>query len=571
MKAIAKILLLLLCVSLLCLPASAVSGANSVETTAVVEPDGSCYVTLRFQLRLEQEEKLTLPLPAQAKEVRLNGRLRTPTQQGSQTVLELPRLSAGVHTVEISFRLAGVVTEKSGVLLAEVPLLTGFSYPVESFSCTVTLPAAPVEQPSLISGYYGETIASQMQVQVRDNVISCSSTAPLKDRETLVIQCRGDKQMFPDFSARQSLLGGWESAIVILLAVGFVYYLVALLPVIPRRIRSFSPPDGLAAGDLGTCLTGCGMDLTMMVFSWAQLGYLTIETDGRTKVWLCRRMEMGTERSDFENKCFRTLFGQRQTVDGSSLHYALLCRKMAAKSPLLRQIYRSRSGNPRIVGALGIAAGVCSGVLLSQGVYTAGVGTVFLALAMALLCGLLSAGIQSGSRCIPLGNKMPIWLGFLCAGLWVFLGYLMNNLTLALVMVLCQGITGLAAALGGRRSEAGQQYVAQIRGLRHHLTRSSVFEMQQCLEKNPAYFFDLMPYALALGVEKPFARRFGKAAVPECSFLEAPVRSNLTPYQWACLLRHVADCLNRRQRRLKLEQLFPQTEKRAKPIEKKDE
>lgn len=561
MKFLSKIVLLLLCLSLLALPVSAISGAQSVKSSATVAEDGSCYVVLRFQLRLEQAEKLTLPLPAQAKEIRLNGRYKTPIDQGSQLLLQLPKMAAGTHTVEVSFRLNNAVSEKSGALWLEIPLLTGFSYPVEKFSFSVTLPHELKEQPTFSSGYYLESIASSLDVRIQGNTVYGTSKVALKDRETLTLRYRGDRQMFPRVSTRQPLLGGWETVAVILLAVAAVYYLVALLPIIPRRIRSFSPPDGLAAGDLGTCLTGCGMDLTMMVFSWAQLGYLTIETEGRGRVYLLRRMEMGSERSAFENKCFRALFGQRQRIDGQGLHYALLYRKMAAKSPLLGQIYRSFTGNPRIVGFLGICAAACSGVVLSQGVYTAGVGTVLLALLLAILCALLSFGIQFGSRCIPLGNKWPIWGGLLCAGAWVALGDWMNSLMPAAVMVAMEGCIGFAAAIGGRRSEAGQQYVAQIRGLRHHLTRSSVFEMQQCLERNPNYFFELMPYALALGVEKPFARRFGKVKVAECSYLDAPIRGELTPYQWAVLLRHVADRLNRRQRRLRWEQLLQQTEK----------
>lgn len=565
MRSLCKIMLLMICVLALCMSVSAVSGVDSAQATATVDSDGETHVTLRFQLRLEQEERLELPLPPDAENVRLNGKYRTPTAQGGRLVLALPKLGAGVHTVEVSFSLQNAVTEKSGVLWLEVPLLTGFSYPVERFSFSVTLPTEPKEQPSFTSGYYGEGIASSMDVQVQGTTVTGACTVPLKDRETLALTCRGDREMFPRFSAARPLLGGWETAIAVLIAVAAVYYLAALLPMIPRRIRSFSPPDGLAAGDLGTCLTGCGMDLTMMVFSWAQLGYLTIETDGRGRVRLRKRMEMDSERSSFENKCFRALFGRGQYVDGRGMHYALLCRKMAGKSPLLRQIYRSRSGNPRIIRVLGIAAGACSGVLLSRGVYTAGAGTVFLALGMALVGGLLSLGIQSGGRCIPLGNKLPLWMGIGCGALWIFLGALMNHVGLAALMVFYESLTGLLAAVGGRRSEAGQQYVAQIRGLRHHLTRASVFDMQQCLEKNPAYFFELMPYALALGVEKPFARRFGKVTVAECSYMTAPVEGGLTPAQWASLLRQVADLLNRRQRRLKYEQLLQSAENMVKP------
>ncbi len=559
MRHFEKLILILLCIALLTVPAAAASAAESVRADAVVESDGSCQVTVRLQLRLEQGEKLVLPLPDGARDVRLDGKYKTPTQQGARLVLALPELGAGVHTVEVSFRLDSILSVKNGVLWLEVPLLSGFSYPVERFAFSVRFPAAVPESPGFTSGYYGQDILSSMETAVQGSTLSGSCTKPLKDHETLTLTCRVNREDFPAYSEKAGLLGPWELTMAVLMAVAAVYYLFALMPSIPKKIRSFSPPEGLSAGDLGTCLTGCGMDLTMMVFSWAQLGYLDIEIDNRGRVWLHKRMEMGSERPNLEIRCFQVLFRQ-PTVDGASLHYARLCRKMATKSWLLKQIYRSRSGNPQIVRLLSVAAGALSGVLLSRGVYTAGAGTVLLAIAMVLVCGVLSWAIQAGSRCIPLGNKLPIWLGALCGGLWLGLGLLMQNPVLAGLMVVYEGITGLAAAVGGRRSEAGKHYLSQIRGLRVHLTRASVFDMQQCQEKNPNYFFELMPYALALGVEKPFARRFGKVKLAECSYLTAPVRGALTPLQWAAVLRQAADKLNRRQRRLKYEQLLQQAE-----------
>ena len=560
MKKVFTCILILLCVALLAVPAWATPGADSVRTDVVVDADGGCLITMRFQLRLEQEEKLEIPLPLEASDVRLNGKYRTPTQQGSRMVLTLPKMGAGVHTVEISYRLDSVVTEKSGALVLDVPLLTGFAYPVDQFSFSISFPSEVTQNPGFTSGYYGESILSSMNFTLQGNIIYGNCQEKLKDHETLNLTYRGDRTMFSRYVSEQPLLGFWEAVMAFLMAGAAIYYLVALLPIIPRKIRSFSPPEGLTAGDLGTCLTGCGMDLTMMVFSWAQMGYLNIEMDRHGHVYLCKRMEMGSERPNMEIRCFDLLFRQSNRVDGMGLHYAMLCRKMATKSHLLRQIYRSRSGNPRIVRVLSVAAGACSGVLLSRGIYTAGAGTVFLALGLVIACGALSWGIQSGSKCLPLGNKLPIWMGCGCGVLWMVLGWLLNNSMLAAFMVTYELCAGLFAAVGGRRSEEGQHYVAQIRGLRSHLTRVSVFDMQQCLERNPAYFFDLMPYALALGVEKPFARRFGKVQIAECSYLTAPVRGEPTPAQWASILRQVADRLNRRQRRLRYEQLFQQAE-----------
>ena len=49
----------------------------------------------------------------------------------------------------------------------------------------------------------------------------------------------------------------------------------------------------------GSRLTFTGADLTMMVFSWAQLGYLVIHLDDNGRVMLHKRMDMGNERSSF--------------------------------------------------------------------------------------------------------------------------------------------------------------------------------------------------------------------------------------------------------------------------------
>ena len=555
MKLFSKILILLLCMALLCVPVAA-SSVQSAKSSASVKSDGSCAVTLRLQVRLDQVQKLSFPLPKNAENVRLDGKLKTPSAQSEQLILQLPEMGAGVHTVEVSFEISNAVTEKNGLLNLEVPLLTGFELGVENFSFTVDLPQEVTGQPSFSSGYYGQEIEKKLDIKVKGNTISGSSTGALLGQERLVLQYRADSQMFPDYSSKTSLLGSWGTVIALLVVAGIVYYVVALMPSFPRKVRTFSPPEGLAAGDLGTCLTGCGMDLTMMVFSWAQLGYLVINMDRRGRVLLQKRMDMGSERSDFEIRCFQKLFGGRQTVDGTGLHYALLYRKMANKSPLLRQIYRSRSGNPQIFRALAVAAGACSGVLLSTRVYTAGAGTVLLAIALAVLCGYLSHFIQSGGRCVTLGNKQPLFTGALCGGIWIVLGLLMGDPLLAVGMVLYESLTGLAAAVGGRRSEVGRQYVAQIRGLQAHLTRGSIFDMQQCLEKNPSYFFELMPYALALGVENRFARRFGKIKLAECDYLLTPDSSAMTPAQWAVLLRQVADCLNRRQKKLQYERIL---------------
>ena len=143
----------------------------------------------------------------------------------------------------------------------------------------------------------------------------------------------------------------------------------------------------------------------MMVFTWAQLGYLLIRMEPGGGVLLCRQMEMGNERSGFEVRVFQSLFNRRSTVDGTGLHYAKLYRKVARQSPLLPQQFKKKSGNPLVFRVLVCAAGTLSGVKLGLAMSAQPVVQVLLAILVCLLCGVFSYLIQSGGKCLHLRDK----------------------------------------------------------------------------------------------------------------------------------------------------------------------
>lgn len=559
MKRLSGIFVLLFIVSVFfaALPvcaAAAVGRVTDAQSDVTVAADGAAKVSVTLTVEAQQGGTLSLPVPRNAKNVRLNGHLKSPKASGSRMLLKA-KLSKGTQTLTYGFTLENAVTRQGEILLLQVPLLTGIPLQIEDFSFEVTFPNDLQRQPAFTS-FAGEQTGELLDIRTDGNRISGTASGRLMDSLDLTLQYKGNSEMFPRYTDAGSGLFSWENAVIALAAVSLIYYLLALFPAFPKKIRSFCPPEGLTAGDVGTCLTGCGMDLTLTVFSWADMGYLTIEMDRRGRVLLHKRMEMGSERPEFENRAFDKLFSRRDSVDGSSLHYALLCRKLAKKSHLLRHIYKSRSGNPLLIRYLTVAAGACSGIALSQKVYTAGLGTVLLALLLGILCAVLSDRVYAGSRYFRLGNKRPLLMGLVCGGAWIGLGALCADALGAAAVVGYVLLIGTLAAVGGRRSETGRQYQAQVRGLRSHLTRCSVFDIQNCQAQDPNYFFSLMPYALALGVEGRFARRFGKESIAACGYLTVPAAEKLTPQQWAALLRQVERRLDRRQSRLTYERML---------------
>lgn len=538
---------------LLALPISAMAAteATHLQSAANVAQDGSCSVTLTVGLHLDAAQSdLTFPLPPEAQEVLLNNMPATVVAGAHQVQVALPDLNAGDYSFTISYRLEDVVQQQDDATVVCIPLLSGFAYPIQAMEFTVALPEDITAPPSFVSGYHQADIASAISYTLSGNTLRASLIQPLKDHETLVLTLPAEDGMFPFAVIIDPLVDGWDGAVLLCAVLAVLYYMLTLMPRIYRPIRCFNVPDGISAGEVGTCLTGAGVDLSLMVITWAQLGYVELDLRNKTQVILRKQMEMGNERSRLELQAFQTLFGKRNVVDGSGLRYARLCRKMSLQAPMIRHYFKPNSGRPGIFRFLSGAAGILSGVKL--GLAFAGNSNYRVAAAIfaCLLCGLFSYLIQSGGKCLPLRNKMPLLTALISAALWVMLGAFAGRISSVLPIVIFELVAGIAIAFGGRRSELGKHSLAQIQGLRHYMVSVNTFDLQQRLHANPNYFYELAPYALALGVDKRFARRFGKTPLPGHSFLHTSYTQTITAAQWAARLRQVVDALNAGQKRL---------------------
>jgi hypothetical protein len=557
MKKILLVITLLFCTVIFASPVSAQNTVEQIRSEASVNPDGSCAVTLTASLSLDEpSHDLTFPIPSCSTDVTVNGAAVTPSFNGRAAQVSLQSVTggmAGQHTVVLTYRLSGIVsTEKDGTMLMSLPILSGFSYPIRNLTVTVTLPGAVSVQPSFISGYYNTNTTSLLYTSVNGNRITVVSSEVLKDHETLTMTLPVSEELFPQTAATARVLGIMDLAILGVVLLAIAYFCLALMPKFPEKILRPTAPDGITAGDLSLWLTGRGVDLSMLVVTWAQLGYLRIQVEDSGRVLLHKRMEMGNERSVFENRCYKNLFGRRRIVDGTGYHYAELVRSVSKKSPQVKEVYQSNSGNPYIFRGLCALAALLSGISLA-GAFAA--YSTFLRILLAVLTTVMALFIQSGIRSLALRNKLPLWIGLGCCALWLILGIWSGEWLTAILMILFQSLAGLAITYGGKRTYLGQTALTQILGLRKYMRSVSKQELQRMLKANPGYFHALAPYALALGIDKAFARRFGRLRLPECSYLISGTRTQMTAAEWAALLRTTVETLDAKAMRLPFERL----------------
>lgn len=539
------------------LPALAAPQIDAVKNDSEFKTDGSCLVTLTLMLQLKGDEgHIDIPLPAKAKDVTVpSAQSHSLSLSEDQQLLRLEVSGSGSRQITVQYMLKGLLTSKKSVTYLTLPILSGLAYPVTYFDFSVKLPEKVTTQPTFESGYHHQNVDEILEFKFDGQTLTGKSKTALKDRETLTMTLEVPKDFFRDAPRRFPVPDAWDLVMYLIVALAAVYFLLTLLPKFTGGKRCYTAPEGITAGDVGTCLTGCGTDLTMLVLSWAQMGYILIELDHKNRVTLHKRMDMGNERGSHEVRWFKSLFGQRTMVDADSYHYAKLCRKLATKSPLRSQLYHRRSGNPVIFRGICMMAGIISGLQVGLSIGASAGAKTLLGMLLAILCGAFSYFIQAGGKYLPLREKTPLWTAFGCGAAWMALGLLTGELHQAFPMVIFQFIAGICAAYGGKRSDTGLRYLSQIRGLRRQMTTAANFDLQQLLQQNPNYFYELAPYALALGVDRIFARRFGKLSLPEESYLLCGAAREMTAAQWAARLRKAADVLNQRQKRLPYEQL----------------
>lgn len=541
-----RVWLLLLCCVVLTLAGPGVLAANSLSSSAEVEADGSCQMTVQLELALDKPvQKLVIPLGAGAANASVNGSpVKVRKVDGTPSVvLEQEAGYTGVQTLTVRYTLRDCVGPRTEWKLRLPILPEGLDYPIEKLTFQVTLPGAFSQTPIFSSGYYGEDIDNYMTISMAENGISGSVDVALRDRETLTMTMDTDPALFPRRGETGATLRFDRLAMAFCALAALLYWVLRLRWRPVRVVPQTQVPVGVGAGEIGSRLKAQGPDLALMAVTWAQMGYITIHVSQERDVTLHKRMDMGNERSGYENKVFQAVFGRSQLVDAGGLRFQRLRAQVDASRPRMRGQFARRSGNPFWMRFLGSAAGLFAGV---------GVGDLLLpvmparVLPLALFAAAGAAGawlVQSGPRGFLSWNRRPALVSGGVAAGYLLLGLLAGCGGMVFLCCLLQFVVGGLVVFGGQRSDAGRQTVQSILGLRRYLKTVDRKQLRRILSRNPGYYYDMAPYALALGVDRRFAGRFETIRHPACPWLVTDFPQGNRAEVWYPLLREITSIL----------------------------
>ncbi len=562
------VMAVLLLSGVLCLTVSAETAASRVDIYATVNAEGGCIMEMNVNLRLESAvEDMTFPLPLEAQEITLNGSAVSSTRSATATLVNISRISNGYigeAPMRFNFTIPEAVkvqmdekTKKKSLVLT-VPMLSGFEYPVENLSFILNMPGSEFENLPLFTSIYRQSsFMSDLDWKIVGNQIIGNSKKTLNDREGVTMTMVVDEDMFPTVSTYVRDGNPELPWIIGFFGLALVYWILTLRTWPLRRIKTSTAIEGVTAGEMGCRLTLSGGDLTMMVFTWAQLGYVMISLEESGRVMLHKRMDMGNERGPFENSVYRQLFGSRRMVDATGLGYARLCRKIARIVPQERNMYRGNSGNMKIFRALGCMSQIFCGICVAMNMTDIMVLAVIMSVILSVF-GMVSAWlIQDVAYRTHLRGKVPVLIGLICMVIWILLGLLCEQVWIPLGCCLGQWILGYFAAYGGRRSDLGRHDSGQVLGLRSFLKHLPRSDIDRLLKNDPDFFFNMAPYALALGIINPYARVFGRRKMGQCPYLVTRVTGSRTAEEWGHMMADIADLMDMKARQMQIEKWLP--------------
>ncbi len=543
-----RLFMILLCCFALACPVLAENSITQMQTAVNITAQGDCQATISAVLHLDGTgSDISLLLPEGAKDVTVNG-VELKPKANMVSLNDTYVGQTGDFSLNVRYLVAHTVHAQNDVLMLQAPMLPGFPYPIEAMNFTVTLPGPVSTQPAFTSGYHPDSVESDLSYTVNGATISGTITEPLRDHETMNLTMEVSEELFPQkYQLPSTVTFDWIG-FGVCVALALLYWALTMAGPPVHRIRQTVPPAGLSAGELGNRLVRAPADLTMMVLTWAQLGYLIIQMDGE-QVILYKKMDMGNERSAFESHWYRILFRRRTRENTGALRYAQLCKKVAASSPSGRELYRKSTGNPWLLRALAVLGAVFCGLGIGDQLTAHPIWRLVWMAIFAVLSGLGAWHIQAGAYSLHLRKQAHTWLALLATGIFIGLGLLGRQPVFALAAVVLSWLSGLAAAYTGHRSQLGQQTAGEILGLRYHLSHVSPQKLHRILHWNPNYFYDLAPYALALGVDRRFARSMGQDHLPPCGWFITELDTPRSAEEWFQLLRQAVDTMNQNDRR----------------------
>ena len=425
-----------------------------------------------------------------------------------------------------------------------------------SFSVTFPYPLGK-DRIWVTSGAYGSRALQPFSLSPDGRTVS-GSFRDLPPGEGITLRAEMDEGYFDtavrpsDYTAPAFMLS--LSASIVMLAVSAaVWYAKGRPGRIIAPVR-FDPPEGLSPMDAGYAYDGrlSDSDAAAMLIWWADRGYVSIQDSGGDDFVFTRLRQLPPDAPEAEAALFSAFFRSSGSVSPDTLRVngfasAMQRVRKAEVDAFSGEKSLSDPGavrlRKRMLGLLIIPAAIIPVLLcLPMPEITAfALVPAFMAYLM-----LRSFSLQN-AKAIALSGLRPS----MAAGPLLFLLFLVFFMSAALsgtygmaraaiassLFLLSLALSVLLSSLIDRRSRYGDSVMMQVLGYREFIDKVERDRIEKLSKEDPEFFYHVLSYAMALGLEREWTEAFRGITVPPASWYDCPPGSGIYglssfPHRW---------------------------------------
>ena len=308
-------------------------------------------------------------------------------------------------------------------------------------------------------------------------------------------------------------------------------------------VVEFYPPDHVNCAEAAWSYFGNSYlsDFSSLIVSWADRGFLTIEEKADKSIWLHRLMVEPMPAPAYEQELFKDMFacGDESQVSVGQLsdrfykaitkaHKGMLTNEQTTSPNYdTSNVKLSKWMNRLTWLALLGPIYYCLRVALFGNRQLAIYGLIIIILAVFFL--------QPGDKIpkkekyrrrrttvanggYPLGPEHVQSFFFwrlLFFGIFIISSLAFNAPTASLCWLFSMVVLAKFKAHCGRQTEAGKSLQGRLEGFREFIRTAELDRIKMLVQENPAYFYDVLPYAAVLGVADDWISKFRTIKVPQ--------------------------------------------------------
>ncbi len=422
---------------------------------------------------------------------------------------------------------------------------TGWEAAIRKVTFSVLMPKAfDASALNFTSGGLGSTDNSSVSYRVDGNRIQGELQGELAPHEALTMALPLPEGYFADAVLKETaldrLLGFWWALLGLPVLLGTVLW--AFLGKNGRLFPTveFYPPEELNPAEAGYVFDGQvnAYDISSLVIYWAEKGYLTITEKEEEKGRLIKRKikALYLEKArDMENGpphevlMFNALFdeyAQDNVVCVADLEDSFYVRANEVEAQLKKDLGSGDKGPVFAPMGWAVRLGIQLLALLCAAATVLQPLSVFnrhfgaLHIIFGLIGGFLvlipiwnfTKTIHGWDKLLPRHRGKKLFLAligtFILIGVAGFVAWETDRIIQMSMGLSAVFLLSLMAADGIKRSPKGDDYTARILGFRDFILYAEKDRIEALVEENPSYFFNVLPYAMVLGITDKWARKF---------------------------------------------------------------